>query len=266
MMIRSKKKIEDNVLMKVSKMKPIIKPTKPHKHSGYHELIFLSAGSGSHIIDNDSFEIHPQMGFNLKEGQVHCWDFSQIPEGYVILFKEQLVADNPVLNNNLYNIPDKFELPEDSGLFLILEEFYREYKAGKSIDIMCAYLNLIVLKALSTASSPGQASSSTASEFYQFKTLLNENFIKLRSPADYAALMNLSVHRLNSICKSTCNMTVADLIKQRLLVEAKNLITHTGLNISEIAYSLNFSDSSNFTKFFRSLTRLTPVEYRSRLV
>lgn len=266
MMIKSKKKIEDNVLVKVSKMKPIIKPTKPHKHSGYHELIFLSAGSGSHIIDNDSFEIHPQMGFNLKEGQVHCWDFSQIPEGYVILFKEQLIANDTTLISNIYNIPDKFELQADNGLFIILEEFYKEYKSGKPFNILCAYLNLIVLKTISAIGSLKQTSTPTLPEFYQFKTLLNENFMKLRSPADYAGLMNLSVHRLNSVCKSKCNMTAADLIKQRLLVEAKNLITHTRLNISEVAYSLNFSDSSNFIKFFRSLTRLTPMEYRSRLV
>ena len=54
------------------------------KHAGYHELIFLSKGLGKHIIDDQTFEVNPFIGFYLKPGQVHCWDFSPIPEGFVI--------------------------------------------------------------------------------------------------------------------------------------------------------------------------------------
>ena len=92
MYIKVKKKIEDELLIKVSRMKPVIKPTKPHKHDGYHELIFLNNGSGSHKIDDDIFEVLPPVGFFLRNGQVHCWDFCQIPEGFVILFKEQAMS------------------------------------------------------------------------------------------------------------------------------------------------------------------------------
>lgn len=61
------------------------------------------------------------------------------------------------------------------------------------------------------------------------------------------------------MCSST-----PDIIKERILMEAKNHLTHTSMTISEIAYQLNFSDNSNFVKFFKSLTGLTPSQYRAR--
>ena len=78
MTLATKKKIADDVLLKVSRMKPVIKPTKPHKHAGYHELIILSKGLGYHTINDQNYEVKPMMGFYLKPGQVHCWNFTQI--------------------------------------------------------------------------------------------------------------------------------------------------------------------------------------------
>ncbi|UZR98230.1 hypothetical protein [Chondrinema litorale] len=91
-------------------MKPVIKPTKPHKHDGYHELIFLNKGSGVHHIDDDIFEVVPPVGFFLRNGQVHCWDFCQIPEGFVILFKEQAMSSYSVTLNQLLNYPSNLIL------------------------------------------------------------------------------------------------------------------------------------------------------------
>lgn len=70
MKIGLKKKLEDELVLKVSRMKQVIKPTKPHKHAGYHELIFLSKGSGKHTIGDETFDVIPPSGFYLGPGQV----------------------------------------------------------------------------------------------------------------------------------------------------------------------------------------------------
>jgi len=84
--IGKKTKIEKELVIKVSKMKPEIKPTKPHRHEEYHELIFLNKGSGYQKVDDNKHEVLPPVGFYLNQGQVHCWNFSKIPEGYVVMF------------------------------------------------------------------------------------------------------------------------------------------------------------------------------------
>lgn len=62
--IGKKNKIEKELVIKVSKMKPVIKPTKPHRHEGYHELIFLNKGSGYHIVDDNKHEVAFQLNFS----------------------------------------------------------------------------------------------------------------------------------------------------------------------------------------------------------
>ena len=264
-MIDFKKKIEDDRLVKVSRMKPVIKPTRPHKHDGYHELIFLSKGSGIHSIDNNHFDVRPSTGFYLKPGQVHCWDFSQIPEGYVILFREEVMSGYDTTLNNLFRMSEKFDLPENVDLFILLEQFYNGFKSGENQEILKAYLNLTLLRTLEFAERKVVVEPTTVAEFYKFKTMVNEHFLKHRQVSDYAGLMNISVHRLNAVCKEAAHTSAINIIKERVLIEAKNMMSHTNLNVSEIAYGLNFSDASNFIKFFKSLTSLTPLQYRSGL-
>lgn len=262
--IKLNKKIDDEMNLKVSKMKPVIKPSLPHKHDGYHELIFLSKGSGIHNIDDTNYEVLSPTGFFLKNGQVHYWDFSFIPEGYVILFKEKVLAPYPKTLSLMFNLSIKFNVSENPDIFLLLNQFYNEFKSGANSIILSAYLNLILLKTLASKTTSTDYNSSLITDYYHFKTLLNDNFIELKQVKDYSGLMNISTYKLNEICTKIARRSAVSIIKERLVVEAKNLISFTSLNIAEIAYKLNFSDPSNFIKFFKTQTNLTPLEYRSK--
>jgi len=265
MTLATKNKIANDVLIKVSRMKPVIKPTKPHKHAGYHELIILSKGLGSHTIDDQNYDVKPMIGFYLKPGQVHCWDFTQIPEGYVVIFKEEFLSMHNSTLNKLYLMPPKFDIPTQGNLSALLSQFYTEYKVNGNQQILQAYLNLVLLKVLSLDANQNQDNISVSTDFYTFKSLVNQHFIEKRTVGQYADLMHITVKRLNAICRTVMQASAFDIIRERLLLEAKNMITHTSLSIAEIAYHLKFKDPSNFVKFFKSLTTLTPSEYRVRL-
>ncbi len=62
--------------------------------------------------------------------------------------------------------------------------------------------------------------------------------------------------------KVTTGRSAHDILNQMLLLEAKALLISTGLSISEIAFKLNHSDPSSFTRFFKSNTGKSPKEYR----
>jgi len=55
--ITIKNKLENEQLFKISRFKEVMKRTKPHKHDGYFELIYLSEGAGFHWIDAEKFQI-----------------------------------------------------------------------------------------------------------------------------------------------------------------------------------------------------------------
>jgi AraC family transcriptional activator of pobA len=51
-------------------------------------------------------------------------------------------------------------------------------------------------------------------------------------------------------------------LDEMILLEAKVLLKQTDLSISEIAYKIGEKGSSNFSRFFRTKTGVTPKEYR----
>ena len=51
-------------------------------------------------------------------------------------------------------------------------------------------------------------------------------------------------------------------IMDRVIEMANNYLFSTSLQISEIAYALGFTTSSDFCKYYRTYTGLTPMQYR----
>ena len=55
-----------------------------------------------------------------------------------------------------------------------------------------------------------------------------------------------------------------EVIRNRIILEAKRLLINNDMTVLEIANHLNFADNSYFTKFFKKLEGVTPEEFRKR--
>ncbi|MNY04749.1 DNA-binding transcriptional activator FeaR [compost metagenome] len=76
-------------------------------------------------------------------------------------------------------------------------------------------------------------------------------------------MMFVSTHQLNIISKYFSGVPAGTYIRNRLLLEAKRLLVNFGMHINEIAFELDFSDASNFGKFFKKYTGMTPEQFRN---
>ncbi|TEB40939.1 AraC family transcriptional regulator, partial [Flavobacterium circumlabens] len=68
---------------------------------------------------------------------------------------------------------------------------------------------------------------------------------------------------LNAVCRKELNEPAADVIAEYMISEAKRLLLYTDNNVSEVAYTLNFNDTSHFIKYFKRHTGYTPQVFRS---
>jgi AraC family transcriptional regulator, transcriptional activator of pobA len=95
-----------------------------------------------------------------------------------------------------------------------------------------------------------------------FHKLIGQHFAEHLTIEYYASQLNISAKHLIEICKEQTGKTALQHIKEHVVSEAKKLLFHSNLSIKEIAYKLGFDEPANFSKYFKSATSYTPVEYR----
>jgi AraC family transcriptional activator of pobA len=96
----------------------------------------------------------------------------------------------------------------------------------------------------------------------QFPIEFSNQVIKLNSPSDFAAQLNIHVNHLNKALKEITGRTTSHLINERILQEAKVLLKSTNWTIAEIAWSLGFEEPNHFSSFFKSRANITPIKFR----
>lgn len=97
---------------------------------------------------------------------------------------------------------------------------------------------------------------------HQFKKLVDARFISSKAVSYYAILLNVSAKHLSETVKEETGLTALEIIHSRLLLEIQYLLKHTTLSIKEIAFHLQFDNTSHFSRFFKSKTNQTPLKYR----
>lgn len=256
-----KDKMDTGQLIKVSLMKEVIKPTRAHRHANYHELILLSQGAGFHVIDGQEIEVNAPVAYYLRPGQTHCWNFSALPNGYVILFREELLLKQDI--STLFNFPVKIHLRSNDLVFAIAALLQEEFKLKPFNNAdYSAYIHLLITKLsiLANAEKPNFVKGTHILQ--QFKRLVDSSFAQGKPLSYYAGQLNITTAVLNQTCKRVAGKTPATIINERVLLEAKLLLSATGKSVNEIAAGLGFADSPHFIRFFKQSTNLTPGIYR----
>jgi AraC-like DNA-binding protein len=83
------------------------------------------------------------------------------------------------------------------------------------------------------------------------------------SVRDYARDLGVTTSHLNESLRLETGLTAGELIRARLLLEAKRLLLHSELTMAGIGYELGFEDPSYFSRFIRRELKTSPAEFRS---
>ena len=74
--------------------------------------------------------------------------------------------------------------------------------------------------------------------------------------------LNISPSYLSDMLRSLTGQNAQQHIHNKLIEKAKEQLSSTNLTVSEVAYTLGFEHSQSFSKFFKTKTNLTPVQFR----
>ncbi|MBB6108822.1 transcriptional regulator, AraC family [Mucilaginibacter lappiensis] len=250
-----------------------------HRHTFYH-LVLFTAGAGTHTIDFESFVVKPGQIYFMIPGQVHSWGFEGVTDGYIINFStsfiQSFLLQHGYLDNFSFfsgNLADAvINLPAETYAAIkpLFENILTEVtNPGTSAADMIRLLMLqifIRVNRVTAISAVNNNSSYNQTLLKNFKNLIEHHYTDIRLPKDYAAMLYITPNHLNAVCKDMMGIPAGEMIRNRVMLEAKRMLTNPQLSISEISLKLNFSDNSYFTKFFKKLEDTTPEEFRKKLL
>ena len=193
---------------------------------------------------------------------------------YCIQIHDQEVACDGLLFNNIRNMP-KVELSEGENAFLsgVFQEMLQEFNLNDhSLEEMVrTYLKQVLIRATRSWKrqhlTPDITDQQTDLEFFRkFTRLVEEHYKVKHTVADYADLLCLApktiTHKFNRLRLPQPN----EVIKNRIILEAKRLLAHTSLTAKEIAYHLGYDDPAYFSRLFMTKTGESPSSFRANFI
>ncbi|OGS77754.1 MAG: hypothetical protein A3D31_12235 [Candidatus Fluviicola riflensis] len=252
--------------------------THPHKHN-FYLVVLITKGSGFHEIDFERYEVKPGSVFFMQPGQTHYWEFSPDVEG-VIFFHSMAYYQWQFPNSQLSDFPFYFsrrnkpflhlndsEVIEISRQFTgILTEFYSDlsYRYPKIGSLLhCLYIDLSRRYAVEEPQKVIH-SQPYAERFKAFEEMLNRDFKTEKSAMYYASQLHITTKHLNRICKEITGKTSTEVIAERVLLEAKRLLSGGSKNLNEIARELGYEEYAYFSRLFKQYCGESPRVFLRR--
>ncbi|GAB2704812.1 helix-turn-helix transcriptional regulator [Mucilaginibacter koreensis] len=250
-----------------------------HRHNFYH-LVLFTKGGGFHTIDFQNFDVSFMQIYFMVPGQVHSWSFEGEVDGYVINFSvpffqsfllradylEQFPFFSGTVDEQVIELPNELHAPIISLMEQLIKEQEERRPLGQDM-IKALLLQLFIYTGrISGHTQNSQLSGYNYTLLRSFQKLIEQHYKTLRLPKDYAELLYVTPNHLNALCNDLLGASAGEVIRNRVVLEAKRMLVNPELSIAEIAWQLNFTDNSYFSKFFKKLTGNTPEIFRKNLI
>lgn len=268
-------------LFKIFRLNPVdaskisASPDEPHLHD-YEELIIATEGQLEHFIDFKNTTLDAPLVCFVTKGKIHR-AIPKLKNGrcqmWILRFKSEFIPNITFNLYTSYHDHAMIQLPQGAcfnRLVTICQIIDTEMKqANPDLGVVRHLLTALFImieseknKNLPQTETINHTQNTTLINFLK---ILEENFRRSEGVEFYAEKLFMSSRNLNLICKTIMNQTVSELIENRKLIEAKNQLTYSDKNISEIGFDLGYSEKAYFTKVFKKRTGKTPKEFREEM-
>ena len=157
----------------------------------------------------------------------------------------------------LQRTAERFSIPEEQ-LFATYKALKKDLPDKKQIDILlyplCAMLELAYLK-----NDTHEEQEDLIDRVIRYLRLYHTQSITLEEICRHFCC---SRSHISHLFKSRIGKSIREFLTDLRIEDAKALLAHSELNVTEIAYSVGFSDSNYFSNVFKSRVGISPLAYR----
>ncbi|HLZ17854.1 MAG TPA: helix-turn-helix transcriptional regulator [Cyclobacteriaceae bacterium] len=263
----------------IHRLETVIKELKgevpPIRQSQYF-ITLVKTGSGRKSIGNFEFPIKKNTLLLIPKRVMHSSSYwSTRCSGFVLSFNIDFFLQNAFPRKHIsgrkifktslkpYLTLSNQEVTQLAAIFEFIAKEHRDGRNPKNEMIAVKILELMIQcdRLYTSAPSPDKKPVYDGS-FERFNELVDKYFTEHRSVTFYADAIKVHPYHLNFLSKQLTGLSAKEAINNRVMQEAKYLLTSSALTIKEIAYRLGFDDPDYFCVFFRKKVQKTPSEYR----
>jgi len=245
--------------------------------SAFIKIVFLKQG-GTAVIDFKEYKLQQDALFFINAGQYYRFDDScrgtmlyYNRDFYCVEIHDKEVACDGILFHNVYEIPVIFMTEEisaemEESIGAIKNEL--EVEDSSMEEVLRIFLKLIIIRATRIWKKDHRVAGVEAHQEVEFSRnfsqLVEWHYTRYHTVAEYADLLNITPKALNKRVTRYTETTPNDIIKNRIILEAKRLLVHTRLSVKEIGYKLGYDDASYFIRLFSKLASTSPQSFRQQ--
>jgi AraC-like DNA-binding protein len=242
---------------------------QPHRTT-FYQLIWFAEGNATFRIDFRDVPVKANEILLLSAGQVCEFDTTSDYSGKMILFTGTFFTMTELDANFLHTseILNPVSLNKTAPVcpqlaWNLIALLYEELKKPADVfqsAIAQNFLRVILLEAeRQLASSYSHVVNNAGRKFFD---TVEQHFRENRNTDWYVNYLGVNEKTLSKEVKALTGKTPKVYIDSRTILEAKRLLSYSNLSVKEIGYELGFDEPTNFNKYFRKHTNLTPTQFR----
>ena len=267
-------------IVDIAKLYKEFKDTLTTTHrTGFYHIIWFQQGNPTHLVDFNPIKIKPNTLLFLNKDTVQRFDDKSKFGGKAILFTDSFFckteADtkflrNSILFNDLFSV-SQIQVKKQSKLFAgLLQQMTNELqdiKDNSQADILQNLLHNFLLYSERERRKQNFTEIKKGADLdyvMLFKDLLETGYKNQKQVNYYAKEIIITEKRLNQATTKVLGKTPKEIIDDRIMLEAKRILAHTTESVKEIGYDLGFDEPTNFIKYFKKHSKITPTEFREQ--
>ncbi|MCY1125381.1 AraC family transcriptional regulator [Frigidibacter sp. RF13] len=226
-------------------------------------LLWFTRGQGRITIGGVTRGYGAHNAIYIPAGVMHGFELGAQSSGTALFFGEDHGLDLPEdpLHLRIRDVGPQAEL---SG---IIENIQRELDSTRPAKDRAARHHLgllsVWLERQADVSADAAREPDAARRIARaYADLLERNFRSGLGVADFARKLGVTPTHLSRVCNKTCGRPASDLLHDRVIFEARKLLTETRVPIRDIAETLGFTSPAYFTRAFQHRTGKTPSGFR----
>lgn len=255
---------------------------RPHKHN-FFEMVYVEQGKGKQCINEHEFEYGPGNLFLLPPLDCHSFKIQEPSRFYFIRFTNHyFLSGNGAVDYhswfdkmayilaNYNKVPGDIIGSDSERQFIIqtIKSIHQEYLVEDDYSqaiITGAMASILNILARSIERQYVNRANETESRMGEILRHLNTHIDQpeqLGIPV-LAGKFGISATYFSEYFKKNAGMTLGEHIMKSKLKLVETKVLHTDLTLKEIAFQLNFADSSHLARAFKKAYGMTIKEFKT---